>query len=178
MRLSVSLGSSSLVHDLTSTAVAISGRMSKPSAASIIPPISERQVCPGTALMTCGPALAGASNPVNALRMSQVNKSPNAPPEHVDLRIEQPNCSAIYYDNCGMIDRHNRLRQDDLQIERKYVTQLWYQRVNLSLFAMCVMDAYLFYKACTLSNGSPAEFIWKLAAELPAVLLIPQLRQP
>ena len=103
---------------------------------------------------------------IDRRRLRQVDKSPNAPPEHVDLRIEQPNCSAIYYDNCGMIDRHNRLRQDDLQIERKYVTQLWYQQVNLSLFAMCVMDAYLLYKACTLSNAPPAEFIWKLAAEL------------
>ena len=32
---------------------------------------------------------------------------------------------------------------DDLQVERKYVTHLWYQCVNLSLFAMRVMDMYL-----------------------------------
>ena len=31
---------------------------------------------------------------------------------------------------------------------------------------MCVMDAYLLYKACTLSNEAPTEFIWKLSAEL------------
>mgnify|MGYP000050061060 CR=1 FL=1 len=95
-----------------------------------------------------------------------MDKTPNAAPEHVDLEIDQPNCSSMYYDYCGMIDRHNRYRQDDLMIERKYGTHDWSMRVNHSLFAMCVVDAYLLRKACTGSTEPPNAFFWKLATEM------------
>ena len=63
--------------------------------------------------------------PIKRRRLRQVNKALNAEPEHVDLSIKQPNCSAMYYDNCGMIDHHNRIRQDELRIERKFGTHNW-----------------------------------------------------
>ena len=69
-------------------------------------------------------------------------------------------------DNCSMIDRHNRIRQDDLGIERKYGTHSWSTRVNMSLFAMCVVDAYLLYKATTESTEPPSVFFWKLATAM------------
>ena len=63
--------------------------------------------------------------PIERRRLRQVDTAPNAPPQLVDLSISQPNCSKLYYDNCQMIDRHNRIRQDDLQVERKFVTHSW-----------------------------------------------------
>jgi hypothetical protein len=43
---------------------------------------------------------------------------------------------------CQMIDRHNRQRQDSLDIEKKVMTVHWERRVNLGLFGMMVVDAY------------------------------------
>ena len=104
--------------------------------------------------------------PIERRRLRQVDQTENASPEHVDLLIRQPNCSALYYDNCAMIDRHNRIRQDDLQIERKFGTHDWSKRVNMTLFSMCVVDAYLLYKQATCVNMTPNEFFWRLATEM------------
>ena len=46
-----------------------------------------------------------------------------------------------------MIDRHNRCRQDTLGLERKLGTLEWDKRVNLSVFSMCIVDAWLTWKA-------------------------------
>jgi hypothetical protein len=46
-----------------------------------------------------------------------------------------------------MIARHNRCRQDDLQLEHKVKSLTWWKRVNLSVVGMCVVDAYLVFKS-------------------------------
>jgi hypothetical protein len=46
-----------------------------------------------------------------------------------------------------MIDRHNRCRQEDLQLEHKVKTMTWSRRVNLSILEMCIVDAYLVFKS-------------------------------
>jgi hypothetical protein len=40
--------------------------------------------------------------------------------KRVTLDIKQPRVAELYYGSCAMIDRHNRCRQDDLMLERKY----------------------------------------------------------
>jgi hypothetical protein len=42
-------------------------------------------------------------------------------------------------------DRHNRCRQDDLMLERKYQTQDWSIRVNHSLLGIVSVDSWLLY---------------------------------
>jgi hypothetical protein len=82
-------------------------------------------------------------------RWRQVSDELNAAPERVELEIPQPQAAELYYDACGMIDRHNRCRQDDLMLERKLGTMDWSMRVNTSLLGMCIVDAWYAYSQCT-----------------------------
>jgi hypothetical protein len=61
--------------------------------------------------------------------------------------IPQPKIAEMYYTTCGAIDRHNRLCQDDLHIEKKIKTKDWSRRVNLSIFSMIVVDTWLVFNA-------------------------------
>jgi hypothetical protein len=100
-------------------------------------------------------ATAGAlseGKPYTRCRWRQVSQDRNAPPERVTMTIKQPQIAEIYYATCGAIDRHNRYRQDDLRIEKKVETKDWSVRVNLSIFAMIVVDTWLVYNA--FKNGT------------------------
>jgi hypothetical protein len=77
----------------------------------------------------------------------QVNQQPNAPPEKATLPIQQSQIAKAYYSTCAAIDRHNRYRQDDRQIEKKIATKNWSVCVNLSIVAMIVVDTWLVYNA-------------------------------
>eukprot|EP00977_Amphora_coffeiformis_P024489 scaffold16003_cov149-Amphora_coffeaeformis.AAC.5 len=104
--------------------------------------------------------------PISRTRLRQVDQEPNAAPEPVHLSIRQPQASKIYYDNCGRIDQHNRIRQADLKVERKYGTNDWSLRVNLSLFSICVVDSYLLWNGTTGVKESLHDFFSALAEEL------------
>jgi Transposase IS4 len=92
---------------------------------------------------TCSSAAPGKE--IRRYRWRQVDKSPNAEPERMEIKIPQPLVVQTYYDSCQMIDRHNRQRQDSLDIEKKVQTVRWEKRVNLGLFGMMVVDAYHLY---------------------------------
>jgi hypothetical protein len=85
--------------------------------------------------------------PYTRRRWRQVDQRPNADPEVVELTIPQPKLCETYYSTCAAIDQHNRCRQDDLQLEKKIKTIHWHRRVAISLFGICVVDAWLVYKA-------------------------------
>jgi len=82
-------------------------------------------------------------------RWRQVNQEPNADPDRVDVTVQQPVAAELHFSACGMIDRHNRIRQDDLKLERKVGTQTWDKRVGLSIFGVIMADAHLLYSKCT-----------------------------
>jgi Transposase IS4 len=92
---------------------------------------------------TCSTASPGKD--IVRYRWRQVDKTPNADPERVQIQVPQPQVIQTYYDLCQMIDRHNRQRQDVLDIEKKVQTVQWERRVNLGLFGMMVVDAYHLY---------------------------------
>ena len=93
-------------------------------------------------------------------RWRQVDPTPDADPELVEVTVPQPAACHIYYSACGKIDQHNRLRQASLMLELKLKTTLWWRRVNMSLFGMCVVDAYLLAQASQGRQwGSASEFI-------------------
>jgi hypothetical protein len=105
--------------------------------------------------------------PIERTRLRQVNKEDeNAEPEKVYLSIQQPEASALYYTAAAKIDQHNRTRQADLAIEKKLGTHDWSKRINMSIFGMIAVDAYLVRKQCTGSNDSPNCFFHKLAQEM------------
>jgi hypothetical protein len=104
--------------------------------------------------------------PYSRIRWRQVDTTINADAERVELTIPQPLACETYYDTCAQIDRHNRMRQDDLMLERKLGTMDWSLRVNLSLFGMCVVDAWLMYSKCTETEEKQREFYELLAEEM------------
>jgi Transposase IS4 len=102
-------------------------------------------------------------------RWRQEDKSPNAPPERMDIVIAQPEATAIYYGGASKIDQHNRHRQGSLMLERKMHTMDWAKRANQTIFAMMVVDAYLLMVGCQSNRhnlGGPRKFFEMLAADL------------
>ena len=71
----------------------------------------------------------------------------NAPLQFMEVVVQQPQATEIYYGACGKIDQHNRMQQN-LGLERKIRTQTWWRRVNMSIFGMCVVDSYLLMVGC------------------------------
>ena len=109
-----------------------------------------------------------AGRPCFRKRWRQVDKTPNAPPTLVDVVVAQPEACVVYYSACGKIDQHNRFRQAALQIQRKLRTSIWWRRVNMSLFSMCVVDAFLLARGCQGPDafGAAGNFFAKLAEDL------------
>jgi hypothetical protein len=85
-----------------------------------------------------------AGAPMQCQRYRQMHhEDPNADAELVHLKIARPTSCEVYYNACGMIDRRNRFRQDDLDLEKKMQIQDWVKRFNMLLFRMCVVYAWL-----------------------------------
>ena len=73
------------------------------------------------------------------------------------------NSPSRYYRTCGVIDQHNRHRQDNLKTEKKLETKKWDMRVNLTIFSMIVVDTWLVYSQATGSTELQSEFYVRLA---------------
>lgn len=101
-------------------------------------------------------------------RWSQVDKTHNADPVRLEKEVAQPRAAETYYTGCGKIDQHNRHRQDTLQLEKKLQTNDWSKRVNLTIFSMIVIDAFLLFKGCSsiMAYMEIKLFLEKLAQEL------------
>ena len=57
------------------------------------------------------------AEPIYRICWRQIDTSENANAERHEFSIQQPDMVKCYYDTCGEIDRHNRLRQDELELE-------------------------------------------------------------
>ena len=99
-------------------------------------------------------------------RWRQVDSRLNAEAERVEVTVQQPKACETYYSACGKIDGHNRHRQATLMLENKLPTQEWSRRVNMTLFGMLVVDAWLVFSACTEAAETQKEFYTLLAEEL------------
>ena len=84
--------------------------------------------------------------PYNCMRWRQEEYDPNAEPNMVELTITPPITSELYYRTCDQIYRHNRCRQESIDIKKKFGTKDWSKRFNLSVFAMNVVDVWLVYQ--------------------------------
>ena len=104
--------------------------------------------------------------PYSRNRWRQVSLELDALPENVELTIPQPKAAEVYYRTCGVIDQHNRHRQDNLKTEKKLQTKKWDMRVNLTIFSMIVVDTWLVYSQATGSTELQSEFYVRLAEEL------------
>ena len=86
-------------------------------------------------------------------------------PVRVEIETPVPNVVRTYYSAASMVDRHNRCRQDDLQIEKSFETKDWSMRVNMTLFGMIVVNSWLLYKGSMGGRQkiSQSEFYLRLA---------------
>lgn len=83
------------------------------------------------------------------------------------IEIAIPMVCEEYYDTCSMIDRHNRCRQDDLGLEKKFEVKDWATRVNTSLLAICIVDSWKLYSGSKGAQSmSPNDFYCQLADSL------------
>ncbi len=117
-------------------------------------------------MTTCG---IGEGEEINCKRLRQLNRDDLADPDMVIIRVAQPRAIATYYEGAGMIDRHNRIRADELRMDRNLGTKDWAKRFNLSILGIICVDAYLLFKGVVHSSNrtmSCLEFFSKLADEL------------
>ena len=86
-------------------------------------------------------------------------------PVRVEIETPVPKVVRTYYSAASMVDRHNRCRQDDLQIEKSFETKDWSMRVNMTLFGMIVVNSWLLYKGSMGGRQkiSQSEFYLRLA---------------
>ena len=67
-------------------------------------------------------------------------------PRKVRVVVPLPHVVEKYYGAAAAISQHNRYRQDGLGLEGKVQVKDWSKRVNISLLAICIVDAWLLYK--------------------------------
>jgi len=104
--------------------------------------------------------------PSNRTRWCQVDETEDAKPERVEIKLPQPKAAAIYYSANGKIDQINQIWQDDLQLERKFVTKNWTMRFNMLILGMIIVDTLKVYYECMESEEIKDDFFTALAEEL------------
>ena len=91
-------------------------------------------------IATCSSSAAGSV--IRRKRWRQRDLTPNADPVQEQIRIPQTQAGEIFYDGCQAIDKHNRVRQEQYNVEKKVQTMSWSNRANHSVLSMCFVDCY------------------------------------
>ena len=92
---------------------------------------------------------ATTEEPLYHVRWRQVaEQSDHLETELVENAPKMPVMIEAYYSASGAIDRQNKQRQDDLEIERELRTKDWWKQVNTSIFGMIIVDAVNVHQAC------------------------------
>ena len=115
---------------------------------------------------TCG---LGDGEMIQRKRLRQLDKSGRVLPDKVIIEVPQPKAIAKYYKGAGTIDRHNRLRADELWLDRNLGTKHWDKRFNIGVLGIICVDAFLFFQQVVSANNrmtSCFEFFGRLADEL------------
>ncbi len=87
-------------------------------------------------------------------------------PVQQDIVIPQPKNTSDYFAVNDLIDRHNRQRQDDLQLEKKIECKRWDMQMGCGFLGMICVDTKLTYECSTLIQMSPGQFYIALAEAL------------
>ena len=90
--------------------------------------------------------LLDKGRPYTRVQWRQEDPALNADTNMVELTIPQPPTAEIYYSTSVQIDRHNRCRQESLDIEKKLSTKDRSKWFDLSVFAMNAVDVWLAYR--------------------------------
>jgi len=117
--------------------------------------------------MTCG--IREGEDDVFRKRLRQLDKSGRAPPDKVIIEVAQPKGITTYYKGAGTIDQHNRIRANELRMDRNLTTKHWDKRFNLGVLGIICANAYLFFQQVVYVDNkmtSCLEFFCKLAEVL------------
>ena len=79
-------------------------------------------------------------------RWRQLDPDPNAPAERVAIHVAQPASIASYNNGAGVIDYSNRVRQDELIMDRRLQTNEWDMRVGFGIAGIIFMDTFFFHQ--------------------------------
>ncbi len=85
------------------------------------------------------------------------------------IEVAQPKAIKRYYEGAGTIDRHNRVRANELRMDRNLATKHWDKRFNLGVLGIICVDVYLFFQQVVRADERTAsclEFFGRLADEL------------
>ena len=104
--------------------------------------------------------------PYTRTRWRQEDPVPNAEPDKLELTTTQPITEELYYSPCGKFYRHNRCRQESLDIKTNLGTKYWTKGFNLSVFAMNVVNVWLAYQGITRMADIQANLYNYLAEEM------------
>lgn len=67
-------------------------------------------------------------------------------PFQIYFSIPIPEVVETYYECAGRIDRHNRSRQSDIDLDRSFRVQDWSTKLNSTLLAVCIVYSWLLFK--------------------------------
>ena len=89
------------------------------------------------------------------------------------IDIPRPKVIGTYQSHMGWVDRHNRFRQDILGLQNIWKTKRWQTRIQIDLFAMALIDAFLiarkFLPRWKVVDDSESSFFRFLRELLPTV---------
>jgi hypothetical protein len=117
----------------------------------------------------------GVTATCNPITRTRVRNNPDDPEGHTTVVVQQvipqTDITATYYEFCGDVDRHNRARQDTLNLEKKVETREWTFRIITSIIGIIMVDAYRLYVGSrnpliTQKTLTQKEFIRLLCGEL------------
>jgi hypothetical protein len=97
-------------------------------------------------------------------RLRQLDKFGRAPPDKVIIEVAQPKAITTYYKGAGTIDQRNRIRANELRMDRNLATRQWDKRFNLGVLGIICVDAYLFFQQVVHAGGQQED-------KLPQILL-------
>ena len=82
----------------------------------------------------------------------QVDVEVDSGAERVKVSVAHPKTEEVYYSAFVKIDQHNCHRQDTLNLENKLKVCDWTKIVNMTVFAMRVVNEWLGFNSCTIAE--------------------------
>ena len=87
-------------------------------------------------------ASCGTNQPGSVAKASRQDASGN----HSRIEFPRPRIVELYQQAAGAIDYHNRVRQGQYGLEKRWITTRWDFRIHTTIFSICLADTFLMTK--------------------------------
>lgn len=111
---------------------------------------------------------AGTTNPGNIQERIRWRHDETHGSHQQLTAVSIPEVAESYYLSAAQIDRHNRVRQCDVDLEKTFKVREWSFRVNTTMLSIIIVDSWLLYKGGMAGRDrmEPHDFFSVLAEEL------------